>query len=57
MGFSALVSGERGEEYIDEYLKALREILENKRSIEYLVFSDSIVITTTNDLRKRLKQF
>jgi hypothetical protein len=55
LGFSSLVSSERRNERINDYLKALQEILENTPLIEYLVFSDSILITTTNDTQDALQ--
>jgi hypothetical protein len=55
LGFSSLVSSERHNERISDYLGALQEILENTPLIEYLVFSDSILITTTNDTQDALQ--
>ena len=52
MGFSSLVSGERHAERINNYLDCLRGILEVKTEtpqVEYVVFSDSIVVTTADD--------
>ena len=39
LGFSSLVSSEGQDKRIDEYLRALQAVLENRPSIEYLVFS------------------
>lgn len=52
LGFSSVVSGDRHAERIDAYLNSLNGILDNKREVpvvEYVVFSDSIVITTRDD--------
>jgi hypothetical protein len=51
-GFSALLSGDDHADRVNNYLICLREILEDKGGmpqIEYVVFSDSIVIATTDN--------
>lgn len=52
MGFSTIVSGERHLERIDSYLKILKDSLgskDDRSQINYVVFSDSIVVTTADD--------
>jgi hypothetical protein len=52
LGFSALVSGEAHDQRIYEYLNALQDTLNTLDAgptVEYVVFSDSIVITTRDD--------
>jgi hypothetical protein len=52
MGFSSIVLSERHREGIDNYLRCLRSSLDANtgvQQIEYVVFSDSIVITTADD--------
>jgi len=50
LGFSSLVAGEDHSQRIDHYLDRLNAILDNEKSqIEYVVFSDSIILTTHDD--------
>jgi hypothetical protein len=52
LGFSSLVAGDRHAERIGRYLNSLTRILDTESkaaAIEYIVFSDSIVITTKDD--------
>ena len=50
MGFSSLVASERHGDRIANYLECLKHSLDIKDAeIEYIVFSDSIVVTTADD--------
>jgi hypothetical protein len=51
LGFSSMVATEHHSERIDAYLNCLNRIFdkEDGSKIDYVVFSDSIVITTRND--------
>jgi hypothetical protein len=55
MGFTALVYSEDHAQRIEGYLNLLRQILDKRPLIEYLVFSDSIIITTTDDTEEAFK--
>jgi hypothetical protein len=57
MGFSAMIAGERYAEGITDYLNALKSNLYvDDTNIEYVVFSDSIVITTANETDDSLQK-
>ena len=48
LGFSALVAGD-GAERLRVYLNTLQQALSEQASLEYVVFSDTIVLTTQGD--------
>jgi hypothetical protein len=52
LGFSSLVSGDFHAERIDKYLECLSTIFNAKKGrplVEYVVFSDSLILTTMDD--------
>jgi hypothetical protein len=50
MGFSSMVASENHSRRIEDYLSALNDNPDLRdKNIEYVVFSDSIVVTTAND--------
>jgi hypothetical protein len=56
LGFSALVSGEQGGR-IERYLVCLKNVFDTQteRPMDYVVFSDSIILTTRDDSDKSLQ--
>jgi hypothetical protein len=50
LGFSALISGDQGSR-VEKYLECLREVFDQEPpgTVDYVVFSDSIILTTPDD--------
>jgi hypothetical protein len=58
LGFSSLVSGDTNNKRLQVYLQCLQRALDSNidgPKVEYVVFSDSIVLTTPNDSEDSLK--
>src|SRR5882762_11679486 len=58
LGFSALVSGDGEDKHLQRYLENLRDALDNESvgpKVDYIVFSDSIVLTTKDDSESELQ--
>lgn len=58
LGFSALVSGNDEGEHLQRYLECLRVALDDESvgpKVDYVVFSDSIVLTVENDSESALQ--
>lgn len=58
LGFSSLVSSDSDGEHLQRYLECLQEALDDKSvgpTVDYVVFSDSIVLTTQDDSEPALQ--
>jgi len=58
LGFSSLVSGDRNDEQMQRYLECLREDFDDESvgaRVDYVVFSDSIVLTRQDDSESACK--
>lgn len=56
LGFKALVYGQDSSKKIQKYIETVDQILGNKLELQYVVFSDSIIIVTKDDTEQSFNQ-